>query len=231
MNRPATTLFLLTSVDGKISTGSGKEFDFDRDIPAIPCASDGLVQYYRLEKETSEWSLCTGKTQAKLGVNKAQTLPEKTNVNHVIIDSNHLNKNGIEYLANKANKLVVITNRACHDAHEVMLYMPNITVIPQGSCECLTPAFNKLYDLGCRELTVQSGGMLNKSLFKEGLIDYLDIVVAPIVVGGKHTPTMVDGEDHTSLSSLLKHGNLKLLECTALEHSYVRLRYKVRHQE
>ena len=32
-NRPITTLFLLTSVDGKISTGATDEMDVDRDFP------------------------------------------------------------------------------------------------------------------------------------------------------------------------------------------------------
>ena len=36
MDRPVTTLFMLMSVDGKISTGSTDELDVDRDFPEIP---------------------------------------------------------------------------------------------------------------------------------------------------------------------------------------------------
>lgn len=36
MDRPVTTLFMLMSVDGKISTGATDEFDVDRDFPKIP---------------------------------------------------------------------------------------------------------------------------------------------------------------------------------------------------
>lgn len=35
MDRPITTLFMLMSVDGKISTGSTDELDVDRDFPKI----------------------------------------------------------------------------------------------------------------------------------------------------------------------------------------------------
>ena len=47
-NRPITTLFLLTSVDGKISTGATDEMDVDRDFPAIKGVSEGLHQYYEI---------------------------------------------------------------------------------------------------------------------------------------------------------------------------------------
>ena len=35
MERPVTTLFMLMSVDGKISTGASDEFDFDKDLAFI----------------------------------------------------------------------------------------------------------------------------------------------------------------------------------------------------
>lgn len=45
MNRPITTLFMLMSVDGKISTGSMDELDVDRDFPKI----DGEYAIYNDE--------------------------------------------------------------------------------------------------------------------------------------------------------------------------------------
>jgi len=35
MERPMTTLFMLMSVDGKISTGATDDFDVDRDFPQL----------------------------------------------------------------------------------------------------------------------------------------------------------------------------------------------------
>ena len=49
MNRPVTTLFMLMSLDGKISTGAGDGLDFDRDLPRVPGVAEGLRQYYELE--------------------------------------------------------------------------------------------------------------------------------------------------------------------------------------
>lgn len=38
MDRPITTLFMLMSVDGKISTGSSDELDVDRDFRRSPAS-------------------------------------------------------------------------------------------------------------------------------------------------------------------------------------------------
>ena len=52
-NRPITTLFMLSSLDGKISTGGSDSCDFDRDLPKIPGLLDGLDQYYEIESTTT----------------------------------------------------------------------------------------------------------------------------------------------------------------------------------
>ena len=55
--KPITTLFMLMSVDGKISTGAVDELDVDRDYPRIEGVKEGLYQYYEIEKTTDLWSL------------------------------------------------------------------------------------------------------------------------------------------------------------------------------
>ena len=50
MGRPITTLFMLMSVDGKISTGATDELDFDQDFPRIEGVREGLQQYYDIEQ-------------------------------------------------------------------------------------------------------------------------------------------------------------------------------------
>ena len=42
MDRPIKTLFMLMSVDGKISTGSTDALDVARDFPKIPGVREGL---------------------------------------------------------------------------------------------------------------------------------------------------------------------------------------------
>lgn len=96
MDRPITTLFMLMSVDGKISTGATDDLDIDKDFPKIAGVREGLHQYYEIEQTTDLWSLNSGRVQAKLGVNTKE-MPDKTPVSFVIIDNDHLNKNGVLY--------------------------------------------------------------------------------------------------------------------------------------
>ena len=105
MNRPITTLFMLMSVDGKISTGSTDNLDFDQDFPFSDGVKEGLYQYYDIEQTTDLWSLNTGRVQAKIGVNTKE-FPKKSVVSFVMIDNNHLNKHGIEYFCHLSIEFV-----------------------------------------------------------------------------------------------------------------------------
>ena len=49
MDRPVTTLFMLMSVDGKISTGATDDLDVDKDFPKIAGLNEGLHQYYDVQ--------------------------------------------------------------------------------------------------------------------------------------------------------------------------------------
>lgn len=90
MSLPVTTLFLLTSVDGKISTGASEELNVDRDYPLIPGLREGLHQYYEIEQTTDLWTLNSGRVQAKIGVNKKPFPDHHSSVNFILIDNYHL---------------------------------------------------------------------------------------------------------------------------------------------
>lgn len=52
MDRAITTLYMLMSVDGKISTGDNDTLDVDRDFPLVDGVREGLHQYYEIEQTT-----------------------------------------------------------------------------------------------------------------------------------------------------------------------------------
>ncbi|MGD0920073.1 MAG: hypothetical protein ABSB22_26855 [Thermodesulfobacteriota bacterium] len=64
MTRPFTTLFLLVSVDGKITSGDTDELDPDRDWKRIAGVREGLNQYFELEQQTDQFSLNSGRVMA-----------------------------------------------------------------------------------------------------------------------------------------------------------------------
>ena len=225
MDRPVTTLFMLMSVDGKISTGATDELDVDKDFPKIPGVSEGLHQYYEIEQTTDLWSLNSGRVQAKIGVNEKQ-MPEKTPVSFVVIDNTHLNENGVRYFCALSKEFVLVTSNAEHPAFGVE--ESNLHIIYQKELSLKSALAILKSDYGCDRVTVQTGGTLNGIFLREKLLDYVDIVVAPVLIGGKDTSTLIDGRSLMHESDLQQLGVLELQECVVLENSYLRLRYKVR---
>lgn len=224
MDRPVTTLFMLMSVDGKISTGSTDELDVDRDFPKIDGLKEGLHQYYDIEQTTDLWSFNTGRVQAKMGVNEKE-MPTKTTVSFVLLDNHHLTEHGVRYFCTLSKQAVVITSNASHPAFHVDA--DNLHIIYQERSS-LGDALERLKkDFGCERLTIQSGGTVNGIFLREKLIDYVDVVVAPVLIGGKDTPTLIDGRSLVSGNELFELGILALMECSVLQDSYIRLQYRI----
>lgn len=225
--RPVTTLFMLVSADGKISTGANDSLDFDRDFPKIEGLKEGLHQYYEIEETTDPWSLNSGRVQQKMGVNKKPLPDHHCNVSFVLLDNHHLTRHGVEYFCALSKQFVLVTS----DLHH-----PGFSVEKDNFCFFyykdlkLKTMLEDLYEkLGCERLTIQSGGELNAAFLREKLFDYVDIVVAPVLIGGKDTVSLIGGESLMSRAELKKPGILHLEKAEVLEDSYLRLKYKVIH--
>ena len=224
MDRPVTTLFMLMSVDGKISTGSTDNMDVDKDLPNVDSVREGLHQYYEIEQTTDLWSFNTGRVQAKMGVNDKPFL-SKTPVSFVILDSHHLTEHGVRYFCEFSKEFVLVTTNPEHPAFGVKA--DNLHIILQQELSLKEMLKTLRSDYGCERITIQSGGTLNSMFLREKLFDYVDIVVAPVLIGGKDTATLIDGESLRNESELDKLGALQLIECKELKDSFIRLRYKV----
>ena len=224
MDRPVTTLFMLMSVDGKISTGATDEMDVDRDFPQIAGLKEGLQQYYEIEQTTDLWSFNTGRVQAKMGVNTLE-MPAKTPVSFVLLDNSHLNAHGVRYFCARSKQFVLITSNREHPAFSVN--ERNLNILFQVKLS-LAEALGQLKKrFGCDRLTIQSGGTVNSLFLREKLLDFVDIVVAPVLIGGKDTSTLIDGVSLQSKDELSRLGVLRLIEASPLRENYLRLRYQV----
>lgn len=224
MERPVTTLFMLMSVDGKISPGASDHLDFDKDFPHMAGVKEGLQQYYDIEQTTDLWSLNTGRVQEKMGVNQKE-LPAQTPVSFVLIDNHHLTKQGVQYFCARSKEFVLVTSNKEHPAFQVQ--SQNLHILYQDRLD-LSDMLRQLKEkYGCERITIQSGGTLNGLFLREKLFDFVDIVIAPILVGGKATSTLIDGESIFAVEQLSELGVLKLESVQPLEGSYIRLQYKV----
>ena len=222
--KPVTTLFMLMSIDGKISPGASDTLDVDKDFPNIEGLKEGLQQYYDIEQTTDLWSFNTGRVQAKMGVND-KPFPEKTPVSFVLLDNSHLKEHGVRYFCARSKEFVLITTNKNHPAYTVNENNLHIMYQDSLSLEAALAELKEKY--GCERITIQSGGTLNGIFLREKLFDYVDIVVAPVLIGGKDTSTLIDGSSIVSENELKNLGVLRFNTCDVLENSYIRLRYKV----
>lgn len=227
--RPITTLFMLESLDGKISSGSSDNLDADKDFCRIEGVKEGLHQYYEIEQTTDYFSLNTGRVMAKIGVNDKNEYHEKIDeVTFVIIDNKpHLNENGIDYLCSWVGKVILVTINKNHIAHKLTKKYDNLDILEYEILD-LNKLLEDLYSkYNADRLTIQSGGTLNGLFVRKKLIEYVNIVIAPLIVGGKDVPTLVDGDSITDETGLKELMPLELIECNKLDNSYVQLKYKV----
>ena len=226
--KPKTTLYMLMSLDGKISTGIADKLDFDKDLPKIKGVKEGLKQYYDIEKTTDAVSLNTGKVMAKIGVNTSKCPIKNLNfVRFVLVDNKpHLNKQGIINLTNNLKALYLVTTNKNHPALKLKIENLKVFYYPKKiNFKELFSKLNSVWDV--KRMTIQSGGTLNTTLIREGLIDRISLVIAPCLVGGKDTPTIMDGESLSSIKELKHVKSLKLQKIKRLKNSYLHLTYSV----
>lgn len=217
---------MLSSLDGKISTGRKNTRDYDRDLPRVKGLKEGLKQYYDLEKKTDICSFNTGLVMAKIGVNTSKSPINVPQCSFVIVDSQHLTERGVLNLIKGTKKLYLVTTNKKHPAFkieseqlEVIFYSKKID-------------FHDLFTIlksqyGVNRVTIQSGGTLNALLIRAGLIDRVSLVIAPALVGGKDTPTLMDGDSLETQGDLQKIKGLKLQTANKLKNSYLHLVYQV----
>ena len=155
----------------------------------------------------------------------SKPLPDKTPVSFVLVDNKHLSEHGVRYFCALSKEFVLITTNDAHPAFQVQ--ESNLHIIYQKQLSLSDALAELKTEFGCERITIQSGGTLNSLFLREKLFDYVDIVIAPVLIGGKDTATLIDGPSLMSESELSQLRALKLEECVVLENSYLRLRYKV----
>ena len=225
-DRPYTTLFMIISLDGKISSGDTDELDVDADWKRIDGVKEGLYQYYDLEKQTDACFFQSGRVFEKIGFNSRELTTTKIPVTGVIVDNKpHLNEQGMRYLSSWLNRVVIVTTNVQHPAKT---FGENVDVLAYEGAIDFHKLFKTLkYAYAIDRVTIQSGGTLNAELLRLGLIDEVSIVIAPILVGGATTSTLVDGEAIHTIEELGKLRALEMISCGMLKNSYLHLRYRV----
>ncbi len=165
-----------------------------------------------------------------MGMNEKTDEPVKLSISFVVIDNEpHLTERGVSYLAKKAKNLILATTNKNHPAFSLQEKFLNLHILIYAEHIDFVDLFQKLGEkYGADKLTIQSGGTLNTTLVRDGLIDRVLLVVAPALIGGKNTSTLMDGDSLHAPDELFKIKTLEFVQAKPLEHSYLLLEYKIR---
>lgn len=194
MTRPTTTLILPISADGKLVSRDAILTDQDPTWRNKPGIVGLLQQFFEFESGGDSFTLTTGSVMALSGVNAKIASPEPSPLNLVVLDfGREITQSGQHYLQKSVHTLVHITS-------------------PVSPAEILELLGRK----SIKNLTIHSTPM-NSLWLQNNLIDYLTLIVYPLIVGQSGSPV-------TSIG-LTDPRTLKLLETRTFDSNYICLRY------
>jgi len=175
------------TLDGKIATRS-------RDSK-ISCEED-LLRVHHLRASVD--AIIVG-VETILGDNPRLTTHRTRGRNpmRVILDSTARTPLTARALTNSDvdRVLIAVTNNAPSEKVHA-LRSAGVDVVMTGSDNKVDVPLlmHALHERGVEKVLVEGGGTVNWSLLSLGLIDEIRVAVAPIIVGGKDSTTLVEGE-------------------------------------
>lgn len=235
MNRPFVVCHMLASLDGKID---GDFFGVPETSPALKAYGD-LRKYYHCPGTLYGSTTMLGGYADGLAANlpgKDSALPCEDWVNEegrglgnyiISVDpkgtlafSNHvLEKKG----RSAAHVIEALTNQASPD-YLAYLQKQGVSYLFAGeeqlNCSLLLEKLHRKF--GVQRLMVAGGGVVNWSFLKEGLIDELSLVLAPVADGNTTSVSVFE-----QAAFLPPHGPISLTfkQAEALERDILWLRY------
>jgi len=93
-----------------------------------------------------------------------------------------------------AGAVVVTCAEAPADRRDALAKAARMLICGQESVDLTAAAAVLRKELGVRRLLVEGGPNLIFSLLRDGLLDELFVTVAPLIKGGRDTPTLVEGD-------------------------------------
>lgn len=91
-------------------------------------------------------------------------------------------------VVNDAARTIIVTSSECTETWE------NADVIRSGERIDLADVMNRLYEAGIGSILVEGGGETISSFFRLGLVDKYTVFVGNLIIGGRQSPTPVDGD-------------------------------------
>ncbi|MDR2830469.1 MAG: 2,5-diamino-6-(ribosylamino)-4(3H)-pyrimidinone 5'-phosphate reductase [Methanobrevibacter sp.] len=222
--RPYTILNAAMTLDGKIATKTGSsrisnERDVER-VHKLRMKLDGIM--VGINTILVDDPKLTVRKLPNEETFTHETFTEKINPVRVVVDSYGRIPINSNVLNSDAKTIIATSNKILKNRKTFSLLKQKADVFICGEKEIdLKRLMEYLYSKGIKTLMLEGGSTLSFSMFKEGLIDEVRICIGPIIVGGSHAKTLVDGDGFAFMESgvKLKMKNSYFLdECLILEY-------------
>lgn len=213
MKRPFVFINIAASADGKISDESRRQVriscraDLKR-VDMLRATSDAvMVGIGTVLSDNPKLTVKAGDLMALRMKRGKSRQPLR-----VVVDSRCRVPLDAEVLSGDAETLVAVSHGADEERVRLVAERENVEVVRIGRERVDLPALMEYLkeEKGVERLMVEGGATLNHAMLKERLVDEVMIYYGSMIIGGKLSPTVVDGE---SFDTPLK---LELVECREL---------------
>ncbi len=117
----------------------------------------------------------------------------RPNPMRVVVDSRCRTPDDSEVLNEEAETIIAVSRAADEKKVEKMREKATVVVAGEERVD-LRELLKTLYRMGVRKVMVEGGGELNHSLIRDGLADEIRIFYSGMIIGGRNSPTPVEGE-------------------------------------
>ncbi len=111
----------------------------------------------------------------------------------IIADADDVKISGDFFDKGSGEKVIFTTKKTSQKKIDEIKKKTKVFVLGDSRVN-LAKALDILYGLGVRKLLVEGGGELIFSLFKENLVDEINLKIGNLIIGGRNTVTLCDGE-------------------------------------
>lgn len=187
MKRPKVIINCAMSADGKIASPTRKQI-------RISCEED-MERMYRLRHDSDAVLVGIGTI---LEDNPKLTVKEKY-VKHpkqplrVILDSSGRTPPNALALDDTARTLILTAKGRTKGYSPSSIEVMECETADDGMLD-VHCVLELLYERGIRQLLVEGGGTVIWTFLNQKVVDDLYIYIGPCIIGGKNTPTVVDGK-------------------------------------
>jgi riboflavin biosynthesis pyrimidine reductase len=226
LNKPEVIVNVFSSIDGKMTTAYGKNVA-EWTAAGVDGGANEIT--HRLYDELECDGLISGSESlivwGKNWVELEQPIyePQKSRA-YIVFDG----KGRINW--SQTEGLLVVTKEDVPETYIQQLKEKGIDYITAGRGEYidLPLALDQLYERGFRKLGLSGGGTMNGAFLRQGLVDEVSLVLAPLAIGGTSAPSLFESEDLIELDGAAR---LELKDLKRVGNGSVWVHYRVKNED